>query len=495
MNRVRLLLPALLACLVLGMVPGCTEQPEAPVWNNPLDPRSPQGGDPFAVQAAFSAGKVIVTWNRLTNAAVTGYEVLHSLTAGGPYAVIATLEDGVGTYLDPDFAPNLPNYYKVRALNAAAEASAVANVSAAAVVAPPLVTRGGLTALRRRVLDLHVRADAGEEVQVDSLPGFPAPAAATLADGEADLAWDTGDAFLTGEWKHYYVRVLTGGASGMVYRDSIRVDFTPDLVFEGTPATLARRDAPLTILDGEGVAQMRFAADRAALAAAAWLPGATRHAGYQLDVAPDSQLVFGEFQGDMGLTWVDSVWAVPDPLEGLELVVNSGSATVAADAFPVYVDAAATQMRLAATAEDLAAAPWQPYAMPAQWTHDGCGSDVVKRVWVQVRNDWTAAEGLTGTVVWLPPEALGLSFAGPDTVSAQSLAVLTGTAVPGTCTAAVDGVFLDPGTGEAPATGLADWTFPWTAPAVDDTTTVDVAWRVTAGADTATGAFRVVVIP
>lgn len=493
MTRVRRLIPVLLACLALAL--GCTEEPAAPVWDNPLDPDAPTGGDPFEVQAVYSAGRVVVSWTEPVGPEVAGYQVLHSLESAGPFSVIATLEAGTTSHTDTEYAPNAPNYYKVRALDGDDAPSALSNVTAAAVLAPPGVDRGGITALAGRTLELQITAAAGDVAEVDSLAGFPDPVQVPLTDGAATLTWDVGPAAHPGERKHIRVRVLTGGVPGAATHDSVTIDFTPDLDFAGAPATLARRDAPLSVTPVDGVTQMRFALDRASLDAAAWLPAAETYAGWLLDAAPDSQLVFAEFTGELGLSHIDSVWAVPDALADLTLVLNGGSPTTAADAFSVSVDAAATDIRVAATPEDLAATAWQPYANPVTWTHDGCAGGVVERVWVQVRNDWVSADALTDSLTWLPPESLGLVFAGPDTVQAAAAVTLGGTATAGTCTDPLDGVFLDAGAGEAAVAGLADWTFAWTAPAAAETTTVAVAWRVTAGADEAAGSFDVVVVP
>ncbi|MCB1151896.1 hypothetical protein KDK88_10115 [bacterium] len=492
MPRLRRLLPVLLASALLAL--GCTEEPAAPVWNNPLDHHGPTGGDPFHVQANYSGNQVVVTWDEPQGPAIFSYQVLHALSVGGPFSVVGTADYGVTTYLHQDFAANAPNFYKVRALDRDDEPTALSDVAAAGVLVPPVLTREA-TVLAGRLLELTIAASVGDSVEVDSLPGFPAPARVALVDGTATLTWDAGAAVAQGEWKQLYARVLTAGAAGLTARDSIKVDFSPDLRFPGNPATLARRDTPLLVDPATGVTRMRFAADRAALAAAPWQTPADTVTDYLLAATPDTQLVFGEFESDLGLSWTDSVRAVPDPLRNLTLALQGGSATVSGPSINVQIAAKATQIRVAGSPEDLAATVWQDYAAPTPWTHDACASGVVKQVWAQVRNDWTTADALHDSITWLPPEALGLTFAGPDTVTAEAAVTLSGAAVAGTCTDPVDGVVLDVGDGPAAAAGLAAWTFPWTAPALTETTTVAVDWQVTAGTDSAAGAFQVVVVP
>lgn len=492
MPRLHRLLPVLLATALLAL--GCTEEPAAPTWDNPLDPQGPGGGDAFQVQAIYSGGQVVVTWNEPQGPAVFSYQILHALTSDGPFTVLGTVDAGASSFIHEEFSPNDTNYYKVRGLDRNDEPSALSNVTAAAVQVPPVVTLGA-TPLASRWVELTIAAAVGDTVEVDSLPDFPAPARAPLVDGTATLTWDVGLAADPEETKVIYARVRTGGVPGAAVHDSLDLDFTPDVTFVGNPAALARRDAPLRIMPSTGVTRMRFAAERAALDAAPWETPADTFTGYLLGAAADSQLVFAEFEGDLGLGWVDSVWAVPDRLQDLELILNGGSETVTGPGIPVAVEAAATQIRLAGSSADLAATPWQEYAAPVVFTHDACASGVEKTVWAQVRNDWITADALHDTVTWLPGEALGLTYTGPDTLAPATAVTLSGTAVAGTCTGPVDGVFLDPGAGETAATGLAVWTFPWTSPAAAETTTVSVAWRVTAGPETATGSFDVVIAP
>jgi hypothetical protein len=88
-----------------------------------------------------------------------------------------------------------------------------------------------------------------------------------------------------------------------------------------------------------------------------------------------------------------------------------------------------------------------------------------------------------------------VTIAAPDTVTGGEAAVIAGTAVAGTCGAPLDLVEVDAGAGWQAASGLATWTYPWTAPAVDDTLTITVSTRVSAGADTATDSHDIVVLP
>jgi hypothetical protein len=437
----------------------------------------------------------MVNWTALDQTGVAGYDVLRAGGVDGPYDFVGSVTHPTVLYLDRDFAPNLPNYYKVRATDASGNGTNISVVTAARVAAPPRLTIADTTATATRHLELSLEVAVGDSAAVDSLASFATAVTAVFdEEGAATLPWDLGAAPASGVWKHLYVRVYTAGLAGTVFHDSIKVRFAPDLKLEGNPATLAERTPALRII-GDGVTMMRFAPDRASLAAATWLPGGHTHGDHELGEQLDAQTVFGEFACDFGFTVIDSVAAIPDDLQPLALVVNGGAAATSALLVPLSADAAATHMRFAETLPELGAASWQPYAAQTTFAHSACAGDPAKTVWAQYRNDWTTADPVSGTFQWLPPEALGVTIAAPDTVTGGEGATIAGTAVAGTCGAPLDLVEVDAGTGWQAASGLATWTYPWTAPAVDDTMTVTVSARVSAGADSATDSHDIVVLP
>jgi len=485
-------LVALLLALVLTL--GCTQVPDPPGFDNPLDPDG-TGGDPFGVSAAFLFGGIVVTWTALDLPGVTGYDVLRAEAEAGPYDVVGSVEHPTVQYIDREFAPNLPNFYKVRATDAAGNSTLISGVTAARIAAPPRLTIADTSVTATRHLTLSLEVALGDSAAVDSLRSFATAVTAVFdEDGAAELPWDLGPAAVSGGWKHLYVRVFAAGIASAVFHDSIKVRFAPDLKLEGNPATLADRTPALRVI-GPGVTQMRFAPDRASLQAAAWLPGAPTHEDHQLGEQLDAQMVFGEFACDFGFTVVDSVAAVPDDLEPLTLTVNGGGAATSALSVPLAADVRATHMRFAETLPELGAAPWQPYLAQATFVHSACAGDPAKTIWAQYRNDWLTADPVSGGFQWLPPEALGVTIAAPDTVTGGEAATITGSAVAGTCGPPLDLVEVETGAGWQAATGLATWTAPWTAPAVDDTMTVTVTARVTAGAATASDTHDIVVLP
>ncbi len=485
----------LLTLLSLALVFGCTETPQEPEFSNPFDPDGTAGSDPYNVAANYAGHQVIVTWSIPAVSGIASFIVERANAIDGPFTTIATVEAAISNYSDTDYAPNQANYYRVRALNGSAAPGPSSGVTAATVIVPPDVTIGETSTISSRMVTIMVRSSSGQSVELDDQSDFSDPSSADLIEGTAEFDWDVGTAAANDEWKFLYVRVILGGTPGDTYADSIQVDFSPQLTFEGNPATLASRTTPLVMIGGSGIETMRFADNRLDLESTPWVVGADIYTDYELTAVADSQQVFGEFASDLGLSWIDSTWAVPDSLNTIELVLNEGEEATAGSEFLIDIDAVATQMRLAGTAEGLAGTAWEPFAMPVTWVHDGCESGVVKTVFVQLRNDWFTLNPTSGSVVWLPSEALGLTYTGPAAAVSGTEIELAGTAVGHTCGDALTLVEIDLGSGFVPAIGTDDWTLAWTAPTVSEITTVAFGWRVSDGTNEVAGEFSVVVSP
>ncbi|MBC8424796.1 hypothetical protein H8E07_11795 [bacterium] len=492
-QRVRPLLLAGLAALALAA--GCTQEPTAPAFDNPLDPDGPVQGDPWGLSANYAGNGVIVKWTGLDMPGIFGYEILHSLVAAGPFSIAGSVDAGLFTYLHTDYAPNRDNYYKVRAVDVLGAGSAISGVQAAGVLAPPFLGIGESATTASRKVDLLVRADVGDSAEVAATADF-ANAVTTVLDenGEATLLWDLGPADSNGVIKHVYLRVYTGGVASEAWDGSVEVEFEPALSIEGNPQRVARRNPPL-VIDGPGVTEMRFAADPRDLPVADWVPGDAVYVDYFLDAAPDSQTIYGEFACDFGFTAVDSFTAVPDSLLDATLQINGGVEATSDLDLTLQLDAVATQMRFAESVGELALTGWQDYAATASLTHGGCGGDLLKTVYGQFRNDWFDSDVVSDTIQWLPPEVLDVTMAVADTLAGGVALTVTGTAVAGTCGDPLDGVEFNDGGGWIAATGLEDWSVAWTPPAVVENTPVTLIARVLAGAEADTVTVEVVVAP
>ena len=100
----------------------CSGRPEAPTQVVAIDVASDQGGS------------VRVTWTASSSSGVQEYRVYSSATAGGPYALVATLVDPSATvYVDTDLTNDVPYYYVVRAFDGTQESDNSDETSAMAI--------------------------------------------------------------------------------------------------------------------------------------------------------------------------------------------------------------------------------------------------------------------------------------------------------------------------------------------------------------------------
>ncbi len=483
----------LLALSLLGLL-ACSSDPPSPVFDNPLDPDGPDGGDPFHVQAVYLGAAVVVTWEDPGLEGITGYDVLRSQEREGVYEVIGS--STTTSYSDSTFVPDAVNYYKVRALDESGVPTAVSLVAPAELAVPPqvVVTPAGATPTRH--VSIWVRSAVGDSAAVDSTTDFATAAGAAFAGADtARLAWDLGPADSNDTVKRFYVRVFAGGVPTATVAESLTVAFQPRLHLQGDPATVALRRLDL-VITGDGVTEMRFAPTRDSLAAAPWLPGAAAYGDYTVAAVLDTQVVYGEFRGDFGFTTTDSVTVVPDDLSGVSFIVNGGAAATSDTFLTVTAQVAATEMRYAESAAALAATPWQPFAPSATLVHSGCAGPLYKTVFGQFRNEFVDYSAVDSAgIQWVPPEVLAVTVSVPDTVPGGVPVTVTGTAVRGTCDDPLDAVELDTGAGWEPVTGLEQWSRAWTPPVVAADSTVTLHARVLAGAAAETTSVDVVVTP
>jgi len=492
-QRARPLLLAALAALTLAA--GCTQEPTAPGYDNPLDPDGTGQGDPWGLVAVYAGNGVLVSWTAQDMSGIFGYEVLHSLVEEGPFTIAGSVDAGLTNYTHEAYSPNQANYYKVRAVDFDGAGSSISGFTAAEILAPPFLGIGEAATTASRKVDLMIRADVGDSAEVDDEADFDGAVTAILDEnGEATLLWDLGAADSNGVYKHVHLRVYVGGAPGDAWEDSVEVEFAPSLTIEGNPDRVADM-TPLLEIDGPGVTEMRFAADLRDLPAAAWIPGDTVYVGYALEAAADSQTIYGEFACDFGFTSVDSFLAVPDSLLDATLQINGGVESTPDLDLTLQFEAVATHLRYAETLGELAVTGWQDYAPDATLTHGGCEDGLLKTVHAQFRNDWFDSEAVSASIQWLPPEALDVTMAVPDTVTGGEAVTVTGTAVAGTCSDPVDGVECDDGGGWIAVTGVEDWSFAWTPATVAEHTPVTLMARVLAGAEADTVTAEVIVAP
>lgn len=78
----------------------------------------PSVSQPTALKAIIVPDGFRLTWNpsEQDSGVVTGYEILRSELASGPFVTIARVSKGVGEYTDTKASPEHVYYYKVRAI-------------------------------------------------------------------------------------------------------------------------------------------------------------------------------------------------------------------------------------------------------------------------------------------------------------------------------------------------------------------------------------------
>jgi hypothetical protein len=489
-----LLLPA-----VLLLAFGCTKRPDEPEFDNPFDPAGPDAGNPFHLEARESGNNVLVSWDQPPHPDITSYNVLRSAD-GQSFALRDTVppmaNSPTNQYIDTTPLRNAPNYYKVQAVNSVGQTTASSRVAAVPVVALPyLEIAGGAASTATRLVDVSFGSRVGDTAELDSLPDFPAPLITAVVPGDTVLSvpWDLGPAGSDEEYKHVYLRIMTGGVSSEVARDSIQVQFRPSFSVAGNPPTVAGRDVQLAVAS-TGVSLMRFASSSAGLASASWVPGAPTVA-YRLEDRLGQQIIYGEFQGDFGLpSSTATTTAAPDELEDAGFVIAGDAELTDSAAVELHCDAVALWMRFS-EAPDLAGVPWVPYADTLTFNLSPAGG--LKVVYGQFRNDWVDSPVLSDWITLVAQDLdvqIVTPFAGA-TLEGGTPLLMTGIAVPASGGDPVDLVEVDTGEGWITTQGIASWSHLWDVPSVLADSTATLRARATAGELIATDTVTVTIVP
>ncbi len=477
-----------------GLMLGCEEKPAEPAFSNPLDPGNPDGGDPFAVEAGYIDGQVVVSWNLVDLDGITGYEVFHSLLPSSEFLLVAEVDKTVSAVFTKIFAPNVTNYYKVRAFDEDGNSSAISQIVAASLLPPPYLQIGDTNIVFTRNVVVTVTTALGDTAQIDTSGTFADPIIREITPGDTlAFDWDLGTADSVGVYKHFYLRVSTAGVWSETAHDSVKVSFDPVMLLSGNPATVPARHLDLMIL-GEGVHQMRFAPTAEALADSVWLPGSGTHSDYAISAEPIAQDVYGEFASDFGFSLFDTLTAVPDSLLEPGFTIEGGAEASSEYEFGIAAAVKATRMRFAESPAELAVTGWDAFATSSTYAHSACAGDPEKIVLGQFENDWFISPVIADTILWIQPQPLQIDFDPVESVLSATTATISGTAVPATCGPGLDRVEIDTGNGYTTATGLETWSIDWPIPTVAADTTVTLGALVIAGSDTAGAGIEVLII-
>ncbi|MCP4572549.1 MAG: hypothetical protein GY838_09390 [bacterium] len=513
MSRTRTLIIALvLAALlpaVLAHLTGCERTPDDPVYGNPFDPESPEGGDGLQVRAEVVGNNIKVSWTHHRNRDIAEYILDHRTdqTVEWTNLVDTLLNEDNMTLFElwhelPE--PNRTHYYIVQALTADGEFSLTGYATPAAASAPPLVFAGLTNSeIPSRYLDLKIVTGEGDSIRVADNPGFTgAVVVPTAAPGDsAYVTWDYG-LHAAGDTFRIYAQSFTdGGYASDVYDSKLTVKFEPEVEVLGGVSAGTSIKTPYVVndlvIDSRGVEQMRFAADAAALATAPWIPGADVHEDFVLQATPNIQSIWCEFQGDFGFDYTKELQVRADLLTsaGIALMLPTNRVTTHTRV-GVISSAAATEMRFT-DGPDFTGVPWRPFATPDSVDFTGTPGPVM--IYGQFRNDWTDSPVVTDSLIFtlLPLDIYFVAPADGAQIEGGQTFEISGRA------AAADGVLVrsvevdkGDGLGYNGITNQMNWTTDWSVPVVTEATQLVLRARVTdENLETATSAITVTVLP
>jgi hypothetical protein len=372
-------------------------------------------------------------------------------------------------------------WYRVRAIDIYGNFSFIGfSQPDSSLTGPRLIAGDGSGKTATRYLDLSFVVTNGENIRLANNVDFAADTVLTAAAPEDTLVlpYDLGETAGNDTIFTFYALAFTGDVLSDTSVVTMRVDFRPAFTVAGDPATVATRTIDLAV-PASGVRFMRFGLDPASLAAAAWVPGDTVFAGFELNDSANDQTILGEFAGDFGFDVLQTRDVTPDLLQTavFKLALPDDHIT---DQLQVKAVSGATAalMRFAESA-DLAAVPWQAYADTALITlSPGEGQKVV---YAQYRNDWADSRVLTDYAIYVsqPAEVAFLAPDDGDAVPGGGALQVRGRALAGSAADSIVAVKFDPGDGSGfqDATGTTDWTYPWNIALYETDTMVNLRAR------------------
>jgi len=230
-------------CIAGVFLSYCTDLPDKPVFDNPLDPRNPvTGGDPFHLEAAIGDGGILLTWNEVHIPSLLRYKVYRKESKKSSYSAVGTATDT--TYTDTAVANGHSYSYKVAAVNNRGNESAITNVAAVTInTAPVIIINNNDIGTASRSVDLTILAYTATQMKISNnrdLTGSVWEAYATTKP----WTLETGEGVKT-----VYLQVRYGGDTlSTIESDEIILDqvppvssidaladtvFTPDLTVTG----------------------------------------------------------------------------------------------------------------------------------------------------------------------------------------------------------------------------------------------------------------------
>ncbi len=484
------LLAALLASPLLSLLGGCAEDPEAPAWDSPFDPRNPAAADPFGLSAVFEADRVVLTWNQLEGYGIATYEVQKSLD-GLNFSAVGDTAAGSGAmaYVVTDVTPTATNYFRVRAVGAEGETPRMSHVTPATVDAGPLLAVLGPTPVLSRYVELQATTTSGDSVQLARDALFTAPRSAPIADDgtatfpEVDLgAADGADTTFV-----LYFRAVTdlgGGlppAHSQVSSLELGVGLAPAISLAGGGSTIASPLPDIALADGaRGLRRVRFATAAEDLADATWVDAAPVLAGVPVQDTAQPQTLFAELETEFGYTASSALELTADDLAAADFSLDlPGNRISTTPQLTLLHDAVATEMRFSQD-PGFHDAPWGDYADTS--THVLTGEPGLHQVYAQYRNHWYRSPVRADYVI-LSGAELEIRFTNPidgQTVRGGQAIEVTGTASTFDADYAITAVRAHLGDGWVDAAGAENWEILWEVPRLTRDTVWSLGAEVTA---------------
>ena len=496
-----LFLVALAVPVVLALLAGCETSPTAPVFENIFDPDGPEDGNPLKLRATLGDTSITLSWTQPQDFGFAYYELSHSLNYFNGYLPIGSVDHTTSTFNSFRYShptPTTTHYFKIQAFDAAGNFTNVSDQAPAIRSTPPRVeVVGGSKKVASRNITLSVLTSAGDSLRISNHRDFSDETrlAITESGQTQNIPWilptaSSNDTTLT-------VRVLafpltSASDTAVVVLD---VNFIPAITVTGNPPTVATQSVELEI-PATGLVSMRFAATMADLESQAWIPGNPNHPFNLADTATP-QTIWGEFLGDFGFSFIDSLRVIPDLLGDASFALDLPEDHVTDQSIiTVLADAVATQMRFSESL-DFSGVPWTSYAATSYLNLSSEPGQKV--IYGQFRNDWTESAILTDYVVYLS-QALEINIlapAGGDQVPSGVAFLVLGTTTVGSGIAAIDSVKFDSGDGAGffPVVGTTNWTYLWDVPAVSANTARVLRARAWAAEDSVTTAVSVTLLP
>jgi hypothetical protein len=492
---------ALVLPTIATLLAGCESSPEAPVFDNPLDPQNPGGENPFQLTAAVGDTSILLSWTQLQGYGIAYYEVSHSLNYFSDYLTFASVDHTDDTFATARYnnpRPTATHYFKVQAFDADGNFTKLSDQVPVFRSTPPRGVGGdGSGRTPTRNISLAVTVSAGDSLRISNDRLFAGET--RIAAGEPNepllVDWQLPAAGANDTSFTVYVLAFPLSSVADTAEVDIDVDFGPAFTVMGDPATVATRALTLDI-PATGLEQMRFADSEEGLAAADWQPGAGS-AAYLLAEDANPQTIWGEFLGDFGFTSVVSLEVVPDLLGEAAFYLDLPEDHLSEDPVVTIVcDAAATRMRFSESL-DFAHVTWADYADTASLTLSA--EPGYKVIYGQFRNDWGESAVLSDYVIYLN-QALAVAITTPaegqEIASGSDLQVL-GTATVPLGAAAIDSVKFDCGDGSGfrEVAGTTNWSYLWNVPEVTAQTPHVLRARAWADADSVTTSVSVTLVP